>query len=213
MIDNAVVQAKAESAKALAAANAMSYLMVPGQKAAYGLHQPAMFFDGGHGMTARHGGAAGVRSLPSEILANVGYSLRYRSYLPLYSLRAACGVLGEGRDVAPEGWIKAEGIGKLDDTMVVVRAVGDSMEPTIHDGDLCVVRKIGAVDYDNRIVLVQRNDKAADPETGGAYLLKKFVKTGGKALLRSLNGDYSDIEIACSDDIKIVAEFKTVLRA
>ena len=147
------------------------------------------------------------------ILANVGYSLRYRSYLPLYSLRAACGVLGDGREVAPEGWVKADGIGRLDDTMVVVRTEGSSMEPKIHDGDLCVVRKIGAVNYDNRIVLVQRNDKAADPESGGAYLLKKLVKKGGKVLLRSLNGDYRDIEIASGDDIKIVAEFKSVLRA
>ena len=96
---------------------------------------------------------------------------------------------------------------------VVVRAVGDSMEPKIHDGDLCVVRKIGAVNYDNRIVLVQRNDKAADPETGGAHLLKKFVRKGGKVLLRPLNGDYRDIEIARGDDLKIVAEFKSVLRA
>lgn len=35
----------------------------------------------------------------------------------------------------------------------------------------------------------------------------------GKVLLRSLNGDYRDIEIASGDDIKIVAEFKSVLRA
>ena len=97
--------------------------------------------------------------------------------------------------------------------MVVVRAVGDSMEPKIHNGDLCSVRKLGAVDYDKRIVLVQRNDKAADPENGGAYLLQKLVKKGGKVLLRSLNGDYRDIEIASGDDIKIVAEFKSVLRA
>lgn len=138
---------------------------------------------------------------------------KFYEYLPLYSLRAACGVLGEGCDVAPEGWVKAVGIGRLDDTMVVVEAEGKSMEPVIHDGDLCVVRKLGAVDYDNRIVLVQRNDQSADPESGGAYLLKKLVKNGDKVLLRSLNGDYRDIEIASSDDIKIVAEFKSVLRA
>ena len=56
-------------------------------------------------------------------------------------------------------------------------------------------------------------DDRIDPETGGAYLLKKLVKKGGKVLLRSLNGDYRDIEIASGDDIKIVAEFKSVLRA
>ena len=146
-------------------------------------------------------------------LREIGDALKFREYLPLYSIRAACGVLGDGREVAPEGWVKADGVGRLDDTMVVVRAVGDSMESKIHDGDLCVVCKLGAVDYNNRIVLVQCNDKAADPETGGAYLLKKFVRKGGKVLLRSLNGDYRDIEIASGDDIKIVAEFKSVLRA
>ena len=97
--------------------------------------------------------------------------------------------------------------------MVVVKAEGNSMEPVIHDGDLCVVRKIGAVNYDDRIVLVQRNDQTVDPENGGAYLLKKLVRKVGKVLLRSLNGDYRDIEIASSDDIKIVAEFKSVLHA
>ena len=98
------------------------------------------------------------------ILANVGYSLRYRSYLPLYSLRAACGVLGAGETVDPEGWVKANGVGKLDKTMVVVHAEGDSMEPTIHDGDLCVVRKVGGGNYDDQIILAQRNDKSSDPD-------------------------------------------------
>ena len=44
-------------------------------------------------------------------------------------------------------------------------------------------------------------------------MLKKFARKGGKVLLRPLNGDYRDIEIARGDDLKIVAEFKTVLRA
>ena len=145
------------------------------------------------------------------ILANVGYSLRYRSYLPLYSLRAACGVLGEGRDVAPEGWVKADGIGRLDDTMVVVRAEGDSMEPTIHDGDLCVVRKVGGGNYDDQIILAQRNDKSSDPESGGAYLLKKLVKKGGKTLLRSINREYSDIVVERNNDIAVVAYLHKVM--
>jgi SOS-response transcriptional repressor LexA len=145
------------------------------------------------------------------ILANVGYTLRYRSYLPLYSLRAACGVLGDGREVAPEGWVKAEGIGKLDNTMVVVRAEGDSMEPKIHDGDLCVVRKVGGGNYADQIVLVQRNDKSSDPESGGAYLLKKLVKKGDKTLLRSINHKYSDIAVERNNDIAVVAYLHKVL--
>ena len=145
------------------------------------------------------------------ILTDVGEALKFREYLPLYSLRAACGVLGDGEIVEPEGWVKAEGVGKLDKTMVVVHAERDSMEPMIHDGDLCVVRKIGGGNYDEQIVLVQRNDKAADPESGGAYLLKKLVKKGGKTLLRSINREYPDISIGHDDDITIVASLHKVL--
>ena len=39
MINNAVVQAKARSAAELAAANAMTYEMIPSLKATYGLQQ------------------------------------------------------------------------------------------------------------------------------------------------------------------------------
>ncbi len=156
-------------------------------------------------------GKAEESASDDSILATVGYSLRYRSYLPLYSLRAACGVLGEGRDVAPEGWVKADGIGRLDDTMVVVRAEGDSMEPKIHDGDLCVVRKVGGGNYADQIVLVQRNDKSSDPESGGAYLLKKLVKKGDKTLLRSINHEYSDIAVERNNDIAVVAYLHKVL--
>ena len=41
-IDDAVVQAKARSATQLASANAMTYEMIPGMKASYGLHQPVL---------------------------------------------------------------------------------------------------------------------------------------------------------------------------
>ena len=135
----------------------------------------------------------------------VAEELRFKTFLPLYSLEAACGVLHEGKIVEPEGWVKAEGIGKLDNTMVVVHAEGNSMEPMIHDGDLCVVRKIGGGNYNNQIVLVQRNDKSSDPELGGAYQLKKYVETAGGAVLRSLNPKYADIPVAALDDVVVVA--------
>jgi phage repressor protein C with HTH and peptisase S24 domain len=149
--------------------------------------------------------------MSNMILDDVAESLRYREYLPLYSLRAACGVLGAGETVDPEGWVKVEGIGKLDKTMVVVHAEGDSMEPTIHDGDLCVVRKVGGGNYDDQIILVQRNDKSSDPESGGAYLLKKLVKKGGKTLLRSINREYSDIVVERNNDIAVVAYLHKVM--
>ncbi len=142
---------------------------------------------------------------------DVAENLRFVSFLPLYTLEAACGYFTGGKIVEREGWVKAEGIGKLDNTMVVVRAVGDSMEPKIHDGDLCVVRKLGAVDYNNRIVLVQRNDQMSDPDSGGAYLLKKYIKNGERAILRSLNPANRDIEIKSEPDETPVAYLHKVL--
>ena len=155
---------------------------------------------------------ANRRKWGAIIEADVQSNLRYTEFLPLYSLKAACGVMGDGSSVDPEGWVKAKGIGKLDDTMAVVRAVGDSMEPKIHDGDLCVVRKLGAVDYNHRIVLVQRNDKSADLASGGAYLLKEYVKKGNAVVLRSLNNNYADIPVADDGDVTVVAYLHKVLR-
>lgn len=200
MIDSPVVLAKAESARRIAVLSNMSYRMIPGRQAAQGLQlqQDQMsLLD------------AGVARGEPEILPEIGEELRYNPFLPLYSLRAACGVLGQSQSeiVEPEGWIKAEGIGRLDDTMVVVRAVGDSMEPTIEDGDYCVFRRLGAVDYNNRIVLVQRNDSSSDPESGGAYLIKEFHKDGDSITLRSRNPKYPDIHVDSSDDITVVAYF------
>ena len=85
------------------------------------------------------------------------------------------------------------------------------MEPTIHNGDLCVVRKIGGGDYNNQIVLVQRNDKTTDPESGGAYLLKKLFKKGRKTLLRSLNRTYPDIAVEEADGLDVIAYLHKVL--
>ena len=85
------------------------------------------------------------------------------------------------------------------------------MEPTIHDGDLCVVRKVCGGNFDDQIILAQRNDKSSDPESGGAYLLKKLVKKGGKTLLRSINREYSDIAVEKADDIDVVAYLHKVL--
>ena len=45
MIDNEIVKAKARSATEMAKASAMKYLMVPGGRAAFGLHQPESLFE------------------------------------------------------------------------------------------------------------------------------------------------------------------------
>ena len=64
-----------------------------------------------------------------------------------------------------EGWVKVEGCGRLDNEMFVVRASGKSMEPKIHDGDLCVMRARPQGSRVGMIVLAQHRE-TSEPETG-----------------------------------------------
>lgn len=167
------------------------------------------------------GGRTEVR--PShEILASVVAALQFREYLPVYSLRAACGYFGDGKEVAPEGWVKVENCGRLDEGMFVVRASGRSMEPKIHDGDLCVMRRYEGGSRSGEIVLAQHRE-VFDPESGGAYSIKKYsseksaTEDGSwqheKITLMPLNREYEPIVIDGNEDdaFKILAVLKGVV--
>lgn len=153
------------------------------------------------------------RASEPEILHEVGEALRYSEYLPVYSLRAVCGPLADGEEVKAEGWIKVEGHGKLDSTQFVVRTEGLSMEGLIHEGAMCIMRKLGGGGLEGKTILVQRND-ASDPESGGAYTIKKFTRKGKKVILKAKDPKY---DIPLKDDAeygqmyRAIAEFKKVL--
>ena len=142
----------------------------------------------------------------------------FKTLLPLYSLKAAAGYFGKGESVEPEGWVPADGLGKLDDQMFVARAVGRSMEPKIHDGDLCVFRADPQGTRQGKIVLAQYRGPA-DPETGGSYTVKQYtskkIKDGAsgwrheRITLSPSNPEYQPIILApeSEGDFAIVAEF------
>lgn len=72
------------------------------------------------------------KSVPElRIEPEVNDEVKYIDFLPLYSIRAACGYFGEGEIVDENGWMKVEGMGKLNRNMFIVQAVGHSMEPLI----------------------------------------------------------------------------------
>ncbi|MCZ7640696.1 MAG: S24 family peptidase [Verrucomicrobia bacterium] len=98
----------------------------------------------------------------------------FKTLLPLYSLKAAAGYLGEGEAVEAEAWIEADGVGRLDDQRFVCRAVGRSMEPGIRDGDYVVFRARPAGTRLGKIVLVQYRGPA-DPDTSGSYAVKCYA--------------------------------------
>src|SRR5205807_10157756 len=89
----------------------------------------------------------------------------FKTLLPLYTLEAAAGRFGEGRTVEIEGWVDAEGVGRLTEDMFVARAIGRSMEPRIIDGDYLVFRARPAGSRQGKIVLAR--GPIVDPDIGG----------------------------------------------
>lgn len=147
----------------------------------------------------------------------------FKTLLPLYSLKAAAGYFGRGEAVDPEGWIEADGIGSLDDQMFVARAMGRSMEPKIHDGDLLVFRAKPTGSRQGKDVLVQYRGPA-DPETGGSFTVKRYSSEKrtesesewrhAKIVLSPLNKDFKPIVLLpeSENDVRVIAEFISTLR-
>jgi len=159
-----------------------------------------------------------VNQFHVRIEQQVGQEVKFVDYLPLYSLRAACGYFGDGEDVEELGWIRVDDQGKLNRNMFVVRAFGDSMEPNIHDGDYCVFRANPAGSREGKIVLVQ-NHIAYDFDYGGSYAIKKYSSEKyfnadgtwqhSKILLKPLNPKYNPIVLdeTYSDCFRVIGEF------
>lgn len=80
----------------------------------------------------------------------------FRTHLPLYSLRAAAGRLGEEMEVEPEDWVPAPEGMRLADDLFVAHVVGESMEPRIPNGSLNLFRLHPAGSRQGKILLIQR---------------------------------------------------------
>ena len=142
--------------------------------------------------------------------------------LPLYSIRAACGYFGEGEEVEVQGWISAEGIGRLNEDLFVVQAAGNSMEPRIHDGDYCVFERYKGGSRNGKIVLAQHRGYY-DDDNAGAFSIKEYNSTKSadeygnwqheSIELRPLNPAYNPIVLTPDDieDFKIIGEFVATL--
>ena len=152
-----------------------------------------------------------------RIEAEVNAGAKFVEFLPLYSLKAACGAFGEGQYAEETGWVKVEGLGRLNRNMFVVQAKGKSMEPRIPDGSLCVFRANVVGSRQNKIVLVQHRG-LYDPDHNGSYTIKTYTsektydrETGQwqheRIVLKPLNPDYSPIVIEEEGDFTVVGEF------
>ena len=148
----------------------------------------------------------------SLIVEQVGKKQQYTSHIPVYSLRAACGRFEDDENVEIEGWVDTRKINvKASKDLFVIHAKGDSMEPEIHDGDLCVFRWYDGGNRQNSIVLTQL--ASVDPDYDGCYTIKKFHcensfspyghSKNAKVELRSLNPKYKAITLTEADESEV----------
>ena len=140
--------------------------------------------------------------------------LEFRTHLPRYSLRAAAGRFLDNEEIVEQGWVEAPaGMQHLDPDMFVAEIVGDSMEPLIPNGSLCVFRAGVAGSRTGRLVL-------AEDREANAYAVKRYKssKTKGEEWqhnwirLEPLNPAHDSWLLKPDEErYRIIAEFVRVL--
>lgn len=95
-------------------------------------------------------------------------------FIPLYSIKAACGEFSNLNDVEHEGWGDASHsrIYPEANRCFAVKACGHSMEPKISDGDICIYEWHKGGSHNGEIVLTECNEH--DTNYNGSYTIKKY---------------------------------------
>jgi DUF2075 family protein len=162
---------------------------------------------------------------PPRIVANPPGN-QFDEWLPVYELSAAAGGFGPSSSADRLGWIESPPGVRADERHFAARVRGQSMEPLIPDGSLCLFRSDVAGSRSGRILLVQHH-AISDPELGGSYTVKKYRSlkvqeadanedeawTHAAIQLVPLNTDFQTIWINPDqvEDLRVVAEFIRVL--
>ncbi len=94
----------------------------------------------------------------------------FLTHLPQYSLQVAAGEFLENREPVEEGWIEAPENLRLTSDMFVAHIAGESMEPLIPDGSLCVFRRGVTGSREGRLVLVEDRSKIGT----NRYTVKRY---------------------------------------
>lgn len=141
----------------------------------------------------------------------------YRSHVPLYSLRAAAGRLGEEMSAEAEDWVAIPADVRSAPDLFVARVQGRSMEPRIPDGSLNLFRLHPAGSRQNKILLVEKF--GAIDETA-RYTVKRYTSRKvhhgedqwehEQIRLEPLNPEYDAWDVGPQDFV-VVAEWLRVI--
>lgn len=142
-----------------------------------------------------------------------------RGGVPVMTLQAAASRFGGARNVDVAAWIRLKGARQAQLTgRFVAQVVGRSMAPVVPSGALGLFRSPVVGPLEGRVIVAEWRDHA-DPETGGAYVLKRVGSVelrprGGLQLqLRSDNPDFPALFVDAKDasELRVVAELERVL--
>jgi phage repressor protein C with HTH and peptisase S24 domain len=142
---------------------------------------------------------------------------KFRTHVPLYSLRAAAGRLGEEMETEAEDWVPVpEGLRTTPD-LFVAHVVGRSMEPRIPDGSLNLFRANPVGSRQNKILLIQRFGVLDET---ARFTVKKYTSRkvfGGedewrheRIRLEPLNPEFEAWDVE-PQDFAVVAEWLRVI--
>lgn len=143
---------------------------------------------------------------------------RFKTHLPRYSLSVAAGpFLTNQEDITAEDWVEVPADLPIDEYMFIAEIRGESMEPRIPNGSLCVFRRNVVGSRNGRLVLVRNSELADDNQyTVKRYKSEKrttedgFVQT--RIRLESLNPEHPSWDLDPDEDkYQIIAEFVCVL--
>ncbi len=141
----------------------------------------------------------------------------FRTHLPLFSLRAAAGSLGEEMASDAEDWVRAPEGMRLSPDLFVAHVVGRSMEPRIPDGSLNLFRLHPAGSRQGKILLIERFGVL---DGTARYTVKQYtsekVVTGedewqhARIRLKPLNPEFEPWDVG-PEDFAVVAEWLRVI--
>lgn len=141
----------------------------------------------------------------------------FETHLPLYSLRAAAGSLGEEMASEQEDWVPAPEGMHLSPDLFVAHVTGRSMEPRIPDGSLNLFKLKPAGSRQGKILLIERFGIS---DATARYTIKRYTsekREGGdgqwehtRIRLEPLNPEFEPWDVG-PEDFAVVAEWLRVI--
>ncbi len=151
-------------------------------------------------------------------------SEKYRTCVPLLSLKAAAGAFSDPQSVEPEGWAELRLSRRFQKGMFVAQVKGRSMEPKIPDGAWCLFQSPVTGTRQGKIVLAEHR-AIHDPDSGGSYTVKRYQSEKShdpdgswqhtRIILEPLNPTFTPIELLDIEEseVRVIAEMVEVLSA